>query len=962
MFQVTQDKIHYLQEQLLAPQAQADIPLPAGIAQKIVVLRQHKYYRHLVAELYEVATTQSGKLKNPLRLLNPLDELWKTENVQYAKFFTAISRFQNQIKEGRSEADIEALRALVKNPAGLPFYSHNGTVSENVIVGSLQPVKMGEMIHQLKLMVERSEGFYTVYAHLVINGRAVELSGLVTKYDYFISNEEWLYLIAGFHLLKLVDFFRKHQYRLMIAKSDFASFQQKLLAPLEEKIHINYSFVKAGTPQQLKEQGIRGQAEKMVFLSDAEFHVNITPVMRYGDVEIEVRSKKQIYLQDSKGNTFQVRRNERAEDEFIGMLLQQHPDFAEQVDNEFTYFYLPKAGLLSEEWFLPVFDSWREAGIQVYGFNDIKNNRLNAHKVKIQIVVTSGQNWFNTSMDVRFGKKKAALKQLHKAVRNKSRYVELDDGTLGVLPEEWLAKLDEYFSIGEIIDDLLSTPKINFASVSQVYEDAMLDETVKEELAHYEREFSSPDAIREIPVPHELQATLRHYQWQGLNWLNFLDEFSFGGCLSDDMGLGKSVQIIAFILSQRHKVATNNNLIVAPTSLLFNWRDEIEKWAPSIRVYTHHGTSRTTDERVFHDYEVVLTSYGMLLSDNAMFRRFRFNYVFADESQNIKNTNSQRYKAMRLLQSRNRVVITGTPVENNTFDLYGQLSFACPGLLGSKQFFRDVYAIPIDRFKDSRRAKELQQKIHPFILRRTKQQVATELPDKTEMLLYCPMGEEQRKAYDAYEKELRDYLEGERNEEQHVTTMHVLKGITRLRQICDAPALLGEDAVHGNASVKMEMLMEQLMEKTVNHKVLVFSQFVSMLSLIEKELGKRHLKYALLTGSTLNREAVVNDFKNKEDTRVFLLSLKAGGTGLNLTEADYVYLVDPWWNPAVENQAIDRCYRIGQQKNVVAVRLICPDTVEEKMMKLQAAKKELVQDLIQSDVVALLQMALGISH
>jgi SNF2 family DNA or RNA helicase len=361
----------------------------------------------------------------------------------------------------------------------------------------------------------------------------------------------------------------------------------------------------------------------------------------------------------------------------------------------------------------------------------------------------------------------------------------------------------------------------------------------------------------------------------------------------------------------------------------------------------------------FSEYEVILTSYGTLVSDIEILRNYTFNYVFADESQQIKNIDSQRYQAIRLLHCRNRIAITGTPVENNTFDLYGQLSFTCPGLLGSKQYFRDIYAIPIDKFKDSRRAKELQHKINPFMLRRTKQQVAAELPDKTEVILYCPMGVEQRKAYDAYEKELRDYLEGKRDDDLLKTAMHVLKGITKLRQICDSPALLGEETLYGNASSKIDILMEQLEEKTGRHKILVFSQFVSMLHLVEKELKKRQISFVTLTGSTTNREAVVNEFRENEEVRVFLISLKAGGTGLNLTEADYVYLIDPWWNPAVENQAIDRCYRIGQKKNVIAVRLICPDTVEEKMMKLQAAKKELVDDLIKTDLVALLRTVLA---
>jgi SNF2 family DNA or RNA helicase len=961
LYPVTKETIRYLQEQLLPGQAHAitDALLPVEAATRIVVLRQHKYYKHLVAELYEAVATKSGKLKNPLRLLNPLEELWKTENQQQVKFFMAISRFQHQIKESKTPADIEALRALVKNPAALPFYCHNAGISDNVVADAIEQVIMGPVIQQMILVVQKKAGFYAVSGQLVIDGQAHDFSHLPVKYAYFISIRNTLHVIGSFHFLKLLEFFKQQQYRLLIPEEGFAAFQQQVLAQLEEKITISYTYLKPATPKQLKEQGLDKPLEKMVYLTDSDHYVLINPVVRYGDVEIPVLSKKQVYAADSKGHLFTIVRDDVQELQFTALLLQQHPDFFEQVDNDFTYFYLPKALFLQEDWFLEAFHAWREAGIAVYGFNDIRDNRLNQHKVSINIRVTSGTNWFNTVIEAGFGRKMASLKKLHKAVRNKSRYVELGDGTLGILPQEWMDKLAALFNAGELDGEILLTPRINFSVVSQLYEEAMLDAAVKEELAVYDHRFSSFESIKEIAIPEGLNASLRLYQWQGLNWLNFLDDFNFGGCLADDMGLGKSLQIIAFILSQRTKVKTNTNLIVVPTSLLFHWQEEIDKFAPSLKVHAHYGAGRGTMVSSFSEYEVILTSYGTLVSDIEVLRNYTFNYVFADESQQIKNIDSQRYRAIRLLHCRNRIAITGTPVENNTFDLYGQLSFTCPGLLGSKQYFRDIYAIPIDKFKDSRRAKELQHKINPFMLRRTKQQVAAELPDKTEVILYAPMGVEQRKAYDAYEKELRDYLEGKRDDDLSKTAMHVLKGITKLRQICDSPALLGEETLYGNASSKIDILMEQLEEKTGRHKILVFSQFVSMLHLVEKELKKRQISFVTLTGSTVNREAVVNEFRENEQVRVFLISLKAGGTGLNLTEADYVYLIDPWWNPAVENQAIDRCYRIGQKKNVIAVRLICPDTVEEKMMKLQAAKKELVDDLIKTDLVALLRTVLA---
>ncbi|MGO1521856.1 MAG: DEAD/DEAH box helicase, partial [Sphingobacterium sp.] len=326
-------------------------------------------------------------------------------------------------------------------------------------------------------------------------------------------------------------------------------------------------------------------------------------------------------------------------------------------------------------------------------------------------------------------------------------------------------------------------------------------------------------------------------------------------------------------------------------------------------------------------------------------KTFPFDCVFLDESQAIKNPLSERYKALRLLLARNRFVLTGTPIENNSFDLYGQLSFACPGLLGSRKYFKDVYAIPIDKFEYGKRMRELQKKIQPFILRRTKKQVAKELPDKTEMVIYCEMNEAQRSIYNTYEEALREYIEAVDEEGVLENRIHVLAGLTKLRQICNAPFLLQEGHAP-DLSVKLEVLAKQIASKSKEHKILVFSQFVGMLDLIQEKLKELNIAFEYLSGQTQNRGTAVHNFQSNPQVRVFLISLKAGGIGLNLTEADYVYIVDPWWNPAAENQAIDRSYRIGQSKNVVAVRLICKDTIEEKIMGLQKKKNKLAHELI----------------
>lgn len=946
---VSKDKNNFLRDFLLPKSATL---LPKNIrdntdTRTILVLKQHRYYAHFQAELLECALTSTGKIRNPLKEINAADLIWSTEKGDEIKFYTAVSKFQNSYEAEKSPADINGLKALVKNPLDLDIYFHDAKKSNNLTVSSLVPVNIRNTPIEISLHVDLKDNFYSIYGELVLDNKAYDLKMLNIKYKYFLYYNDMLNLIDNSGLLNVIDFFSQNNNHLVIHESKFNEFQEDILSQLENKIIINYSYVKPATQEQLTEQKFDQSTEKIIYLSNSDNYVLINPVMRYGNVEVPVLSRKQIYATDQVGNAFLVKRNKEDELKMTTTLIRQHPYFEEQVNE--GYFYLDKKRFLHDNWFLDAFEEWNQQNITILGFNELQTSNLNPNKVKISIAVVSGLNWFDTEFDIKFGDQKVTLKHLHKSIRNKNKFIKLGDGTLGILPQEWIAQLTKYFNAGEVHEDAIRTPKSNFSEITELYEQEVLSATVKLELSAYKARIADFKDIKKVKVPEALNGILRDYQKEGLNWLNFLDEFGFGGCLADDMGLGKTITIIAFILSQREKGVTTTNLIVVPTTLIFNWQAEMNKFAPDLKILTIYGADRRKVAADFDQYDVILTSYGTLLYDIGWMKKYQFNYVFLDESQTIKNPDSLRYHAVRLLQSKNKIAITGTPIENNTFDLYGQLSFACPGLLGSKQFFRDHYSTPIDRFKDNNRAIALKKKVSPFILRRTKKQVAVELPDKTEMVIYCEMGTEQKNSYDACKEEYTRFLSGEKEEDLPKHTLHILKGLTQLRQICNSPSLLKDDLLHGISSSKINTLIEEIDSHSPQHKILVFSQFVSMLDLIKKELQERQIPFEYLTGKTTNRAKRVKNFQEDENIRVFLISLKAGGTGLNLTEADYVYLVDPWWNPAVENQAIDRSYRIGQQKNVVAVRLICPDTIEEKIMKLQETKKELVGDIIQTD-------------
>ncbi|WP_235884480.1 DEAD/DEAH box helicase [Pedobacter hiemivivus] len=917
----------------------------------IVVFSQHRFYSHLTVSLYEGLASKDGKIKNPLKSLDPSEMIWRSENSSELKFLNGILKFQNNYNAEASESDLEGLKALAKNPLGLDIYMHDSKVSPNISASSITRVKLNVLGIDLILSVNEKGDFYEVSGRLMLDGQSLAIEDLVIKHHYFIRLDNNLYLIDNPAFLRVIDFFKKHYDKMLIHKSKFDEFYETILSKLEEKVKINYSYLKPATKTQIEEKGYDLENEQLIYLSESEDFVLITPVMRYSNTEIPVLSRKQIIGKDKYGNTFKLRRDEEQELQFVSNIAKQHPFFEEQLDEEMKMdcFYMHRKHFLDIGWFLDAFEAWRSKGITIMGFNKLNNNNLSQFKADISIKVISGIDWFETVAKVEYNGEAISLKHLHKSIRNKSKFIKLDDGTMGILPDEWVEKFTSYFSAGEVVDDTIHTHKINYNMIAELYEEQLFDEAVKDQLAMYRGKLSGPESIIPVKIPDTLNAELRGYQHDGVNWLNFLDDFNFGACLADDMGLGKTIQIIAFILTQREKSAHNTNLVVVPASLIFNWQAEVAKFAPSIKIRTIYGADRLKNSHEFDQYELILTSYGTLLADINFLKAYRFNYVFLDESQTIKNPDSQRYKAVRLLQSRNKVALTGTPIENNTFDLYGQMSFACPGLLGSKQQFKELYSVPIDQFKETKRAKELQQRISPFILRRTKEQVAKELPDKTEMVIYCEMGTEQRTVYEAAVQDIKDYIEGVAEDELQKSSMHILQGITRLRQICNSAELLKDDKFYGNASSKMETLLEQIENKSPNHKILVFSQFVGMLDLIRKELYERGIAHEYLTGQTRNRAGAVASFQDNPEVRVFLISLKAGGVGLNLTKADYVYIVDPWWNPAVENQAIDRTYRIGQEKNVVAVRLICPDTIEDKILKLQNTKKDLVDDLIKTE-------------
>lgn len=910
--------------------------------QDFIVVEKNDYSDDVSLSLMTAPISVSGQIKSPIEEAPISQRIRNTKDLQVIKFYSAFLDL-SEYEEGDRQSVIDALQ----NPLDLPVYLDNREYSGyRLTPKNISPITVRSENPTARLTIKEKDKFYIASCQIIIDNTTYSPKRVELKGQFLFLGSD-MYVVKKEVIANLIQLFKDKGDDIYIPSLQFPKFKEQILDKLENSVSISYSFVKPAPAKFVKEKAMNEISEKMIYLSESEDYILITPIVMYGDVEVPVLSKRSLHVKNDAGITYEVKRDERNEARFLRMVQTQHETFAELPVMDF--FYLHKQEFLEDGWFIDAFENWRNENIAILGFNQLKNNRYNANKMKVSMSVKSGIDWFDIEAKASFGKENVTLKEIQKSILNKSRYVKLSDGTHGLLPTEWIDKFGHYFRSGEIKDGFLRTHKSNFNLIDELFDKEVLSEDVKLELRNYRDKLADFHSIQHVKVPKKLKATLRDYQKEGLNWLNFLDEFGFGGCLADDMGLGKTIQIIAYFLMQHEKGNKQPNLVILPTTLLFNWQKEVEKFAPHLKVMAFYGANRKKEKVDFSKSDIVLTTYGTLISDIEMLRKEVFNIIVLDESQAIKNPESKRYKAVRLLQGRQRLVVTGTPVENNTFDLYAQLSFAVPGLLGTSKNFQQNYSTPIDKFQDSQRAQELQQKVQPFILRRTKKQVATELPEKTEMIIYCEMGEEQRRVYETYKAEFQNYLANLSEDEMKKSSLHVLQGLTKLRQICNSPALLSDEEFYGEESSKLDELMEQIEQLKREHKILVFSQFVGMLDLIKKRLDSSGIRHAYLTGQTKNREEVVNSFQDEEDIRVFLISLKAGGTGLNLTQAEYVFIVDPWWNPAAENQAIDRAYRIGQTNKVIAVRLITPNTIEDKIMELKDRKKQLAEDLIHTD-------------
>jgi SNF2 family DNA or RNA helicase len=691
---------------------------------------------------------------------------------------------------------------------------------------------------------------------------------------------------------------------------------------------------------------------------------------RYGDEMFLPNSSREVAVQYKKNGDQVLFRKIKRDKEWENSIVEKVQELGLKEKNGF---YSPAKGYLAEQseglyflinWLNSKRKELQRAEIEI-GQGTLEKKYFTGEQ---NLVVKTGStgDWFDVYATVTFGPFSFPFVKLKNHILNGIREFELPNGEVAVIPEEWLAQYKSLMPFARTKEDKMQFGKHHYALLQHVLQ------------SHDHAKITNIKSIGNVHLPVDLKAELRSYQRTGFQWMYGLHMNGFGGCLADDMGLGKTLQTLALLLklkrqdsfskgistkaksgqldlfatSKQEHIIQKASLIVLPTSLVHNWEAEVLKFTPHLKVYRHVGQLRKTNsdlESAASFYDIILTTYGTVRNDVDALSRLKFFYLILDESQYVKNPLSKTYKAILKLQSEHRMALTGTPIENSLSDLWAQMNFLNKGLLGNLPFFQRYFMTPIEKHNSIDQQEKLQVLIRPFILRRTKDEVARDLPPLMEQVIMCEMDDGQQKTYEKEKSVIRNsILAGIEQDGVKNTAMLILQGLTRLRQLANHPKLLAD--IEASESGKFEEILRML-ENVVaeKHKVLVYSSFVKHLELIKHRLEVENWKYCMLTGKSSNRGEIIRQFQDDAENHIFLISLKAGGVGLNLTSADYVFIVDPWWNPAAENQAISRAHRIGQSKHVFVYRFITKGSIEEKIQQLQTRKSSLADKFINSN-------------
>lgn len=860
------------------------------------------------------------------------------------EFFTKVfnEQFFDTVRPKIEKRMAEALAALNGKP--LYLMSKEGYPAERALQLAAEPASV--LFH-----FRRNEEEIRYFPTIKYQGMRIEF--MFKNAEIICNHPAWMLLDDTLYYFekeiegkKLAPFLNKRY--IAIPKSSEKPYFEKFVAPLIEKHHVYAEGFTINTEKHdatpaLKPIYVEGGTSQLqlcfkysgyLFSYGDERHVSVR-MEHEGDNYTFHRIKRSVTWEKNKFLWLESKGLKPTSSLFKNLEVDAAD---EDSDQAFSVF----------DWINQHFDELRDEGFVVEQPDNLGQKRYVFGSSKIDLEVSEGNDWFDINAVVCFGSYRIPFILLKDHILNHVKEFVLPSGEIALIPEKWFSQYGSLLNFSEGKTEL-RLKKYHVGLLNDLSKGEMAGLAISRKL----QKLSEFDELEDIAMPANFIGHLRPYQKAGYNWFHFLKSYHFGGCLADDMGLGKTIQTLALL--QKHKEDAeaagehSTSLAIMPTSLIYNWLNEARKFAPQLRIMVHTGTLRYKSPEVFRNYDVVVTTYGISRIDIDLFTSYFFDYVILDESQNIKNPSSKSYQAVKQLKSKFKLILSGTPVENSVNDLWAQMSFINPGLLGIQQYFQNEFVTPIEKKKDEEKARKLQALIKPFVLRRTKEQVATELPPKTENLFYCQMSDEQSSVYEKVKSEYRNELLRSIEDGTFAKAqMQVLQGLIKLRQIANHPVMIDEE--YEGDSGKFENVVHTLSNVLDGgHKVLIFSQFVRQLNIYREYFEEQGIPYVYLDGSTRNRGDVVQQFQNDPKTRVFLISIKAGGVGLNLTEADYVFILDPWWNPAVEQQAIDRTHRIGQTKNVFIYKFITKDSVEEKILALQQRKLSVARALITTE-------------
>ncbi|WP_316840823.1 DEAD/DEAH box helicase [Pedobacter gandavensis] len=856
----------------------------------------------------------------------------------FSKFFN--DKFLEGVRPKIEKKLAEALE-LIKKDGALYLMDSDGWPAERKIELAAEPATV--LFHFRRNAME-TRYFPTIkYQGMRIDFMFKEAQVVSNQPAWLLLNDVLYFFEQDIEGKKLLPFLNKRY--ITIPKSTEGAYFEKFVAPLIEKYHV-YA------------EGFDIKTEKH----------EPTAVIKVIYVDAGI-SQLQLYFKYdthafAMGNEKKVTVHiEKEEDNYIFTRIKRDATWEKQKFNFLTALGLKKVSPLHHNLELPAerdedqsyavlnwvnehIEQLKAEGFEIEQDQGAKKFQFASNKIDFEI--KEDNDWFDINAIVYFGSHPIPFIALKQHILHKKREFTLPDGSIAIIPEKWFSQYGSLFSLSDGGKEL-KLKKHHIGLINELAEDGIANVTLSRKL----QRLNDFENIADTKMPVHFKGDLRSYQKAGYNWFSFLREYNFGGCLADDMGLGKTIQTLAMLQKikeeDEEQQTKSTSLIIMPTSLIYNWLNEAKKFTPKLKIHAHTGSSRNKDISQFAKYDIIITTYGITRVDIDLLKDYYFNYIILDESQNIKNPSSKSFKAVKALKSRHKLILSGTPVENSVSDLWTQLTFLNPGLLGTQSFFNEEYVQAIEKRKDEEKARKLQAIIKPFVLRRTKEQVASELPAKTEQVIYCDMSEDQAAYYEKTKSAYRNDLLSSMDDGTYAKKqVQLLQGLTALRQLANHPVMI--DDTYASDSGKFENVIHTLDNVLKGgHKVLIFSQFVKHLNIFKQYFEKEEISFSYLDGATKNRGEIVAEFQENTELKVFLISIKAGGVGLNLTQADYVFILDPWWNPAVEQQAIDRTHRIGQEKKVFIYKFIAKDTVEEKILALQNRKKRLASSLITTE-------------